>query len=251
MSGPFKDHFSSLARSYARHRPTYPKELFAFLAGLAPARDLAWDCATGNGQAARELAPYFRRVVATDASAEQIAHAAPGPGVEYRVAPAEASGLDNESVDLVTVAQAAHWFDLPRFSAEARRVLKPGGAVGIWTYNLLVAGPGVDPLIEELYFHRLAGYWPPERKHVDEGYRSLDFGFDEMPAPPFRMTLWWDLEDVLAYLATWSGAARFREKVGRDPVAEFRPRFEAAWGDPKAAREIVWPLVLYAGRKEP
>lgn len=246
----FKDHFSSIARSYARHRPTYPKELFAFLASLAPARELAWDCATGNGQAALELAPYFRKVIATDASADQIAHAAPCEGVEYRVAPAEPSGLPDESVDLLTVAQAAHWLDLPRFRVEWRRVLKPGGAIGIWTYDLLKAGPDVDPILEEIYYPRLGGYWPPERKLVDEGYRSLDFGFDPVSVPPFRMTVEWNLGDVLAYLRTWSAVTAFKEKEGIDPIDEYEPRFGAAWGDPTTRRTITWPLVVYAGRKE-
>jgi ubiquinone/menaquinone biosynthesis C-methylase UbiE len=246
----FKDHFSSVAGSYARYRPTYPKELFAFLAELAPARDLAWDCATGNGQAARELAAHFRHVVATDASAEQIAHATPHPGVEYRVAPAEDSGLPDDSVDLVAVAQAVHWFDLPRFRREAHRVLKRGGAIGIWTYRLLSTGPDVDPVLEDLYSRRLAGYWPPERKLVDEGYRSLDFGFEKIAAPDFRMTLSWNLDDVLAYLGTWSAVLRFREREGRDPVEEYKPRLAAEWGDPHGRRQIVWPLILYAGRKE-
>jgi SAM-dependent methyltransferase len=159
----FKDHFSSASDRYAAYRPDYPAALFAWLAGLCAERELAWDCATGSGQAALGLAPHFRRVVATDASAEQVRHAAPHPLIDYRVAPAEASGLADHSVDLVTVAQAAHWFDLPRFYAEAARVLKPGGAIAVWGYGRMLLPGEMDGLFQRFYAKTVGPYWPPER----------------------------------------------------------------------------------------
>ena len=146
MNSAFKDHFSSQATDYARFRPNYPAELFAWLAGIAPSRDTAWDCGTGSGQAAIGLAAHFARVFATDPSRKQLEHAEPHPRIDYRLAPAEVRLLDTASIDLVTVAQAIHWFDLDKFYAEAKRVLKPGGIIAAWTYTLLDVEAGVDTL---------------------------------------------------------------------------------------------------------
>ena len=179
----FKDHFSAHASAYARYRPRYPEALFAYLASLCPAHDLAWDCATGNGQAARSLTEHFARVVATDASADQLAHAAPHEQITYHVAPAAQSPLASHSADLVTVAQALHWLDLDAFYAEVRRVLKPGGVLAVWTYGLLRINPAVDAVIQRLYTDIVGAYWPPERRHVEDGYRALAFPFDAIEPP--------------------------------------------------------------------
>ena len=245
----FTDHFSSVALAYAAHRPRYPDELFAWLASISPARGVAWDCGAGSGQASVGLAAHFGRVIATDASAAQIAQAPPHPAVEYRVAPAEDTGLPDESADIVTVAQAAHWFDLPRFFAEARRVVRPGGVVALWTYNLLSSGvPEVDALIGHFYGTTLGPWWSPERRLVDEGYRSIAFPFDERPAPPFEMRARWTLDQVLGYLRTWSAVDRFRRETGRDPVVPLADALRRQWTEPAAPREIVWPLALRVGR---
>ncbi|HTQ81570.1 MAG TPA: class I SAM-dependent methyltransferase, partial [Thermoanaerobaculia bacterium] len=180
----FKDHFSGHAASYAAHRPGYPPELFAYVTSLTAGKDLAWDCATGNGQAAVALAETFDQVIATDASPQQLAHAPAHPRIEYRVATAEDSGLAPASIDLLTVAQAVHWFDFDRFYAEARRVLRPGGAIALWTYNLL-RHPALNELIDHLSQKIVGAYWPPERRWVDEDYRNLPFPFPELPSPAF------------------------------------------------------------------
>src|SRR6266568_6165743 len=179
----FPDHFSGVSAGYAAFRPRYPDALFDFLADAAPARDAAWDCATGNGQAAIGLAHHFPRVIATDASEAQIAHATPDPRVTYRVAPAEASGLDDRSVDLVTAAQALHWFDRPKFWAEARRVLRPRGVVAVWTYLLFEIAPEIDAIIREFYSDVVGPFWPPERHITEERYRTIEFPFAEFAAP--------------------------------------------------------------------
>ena len=175
---PFKDHFSGHARHYAAHRPGYPAELFDFLAAECRARDLAWDCATGNGQAARSLASRFRRVVATDASAEQIASAEPAEGVDFYVAPAEASALPAGSVDLVTVAQALHWFNIERFFEEADRVLKPGGLLACWSYHHCRVEPAIDELIESV-FAEVEHFDPEETGRMLDGLRA---SFADYPA---------------------------------------------------------------------
>jgi SAM-dependent methyltransferase len=244
----FKDHFSGHARDYASYRPGYPEELFDFVAALPRRRGTAWDAGTGSGQAALGLAERFERVIGTDPSAPQIEHAEPHPRVEYRVAPAEASGLPDASVDLVAVAQAFHWFDFDRFFAEARRVLAPGGAVVLWSYNLCRVSPEVDAWTDRLAHGTVGPYWPPERQWVNEEYRTVPFPFPEVETPPLFLREDWDLGRYLAYIRTWSAFQRYVKETGIDPVEETRPEIEAAWGDPAAARTISWPIFLRASR---
>ena len=247
----YKDRFSSVAPGYASFRPRYPPELFAWLAGQAPARDLAWDCATGNGQAATGLAAHFRRVIATDASRDQIRHATPVPNVEYRVARAEASGLAGGSVDLVTVAQALHWLDWPTFYAEVRRVARPDGVVAAWGYGLALITPEVDRLIDRFHSEGVGPYWDSARIWIVQRFGGVDFPFAEIAAPEFVMQADWTLADLVGYLRTWSAVAKYREVHGRDPVADVEPALAAAWGPPDRARPVSWPLFLRVGRVSP
>jgi SAM-dependent methyltransferase len=244
----FKDHFSTRSSGYAASRPGYPAELFSHLAGLTSGHDLAWDCATGSGQAARGLAAHFSRVWATDASGAQIAAAVLQAGVEYRVAPAEASGLPDHSADLVAVAQAAHWFELPAFYAEVRRVLKPGGLLAIWCYERLAIEPALDAIVEDFYAGLLDPYWPPERRLVESGYRDLDFPFAELPAPAIPMTATWTLDQLLGYFSTWSALKAYQKATGEDPLPALRERLAAAWISLDQAKTIKWPLSLRLGR---
>lgn len=245
MSATFKDHFSGHARDYASARPTYPAELFDFLAGLAPARERAWDCATGNGQAARELARHFDEVIATDASEQQVAAAAAHPGVTYRTAAAESPGLDDRSIDLVTVAQALHWFDVPRFFDAVTRVLRPRGVLAAWCYGTCEVEPACDRLIHGLY-DALNPWWPPERAIVESGYRDIELPFPLVDAPRFLMRLSWRADDMLAYVATWSATQRCRVDTGKDPLVTIAEPLRKAWGSGR--REVRWPIHLKAGR---
>jgi SAM-dependent methyltransferase len=250
----FKDHFSSASDRYAAYRPDYPAALYDWLASLSPHPETsaelgtAWDCATGSGQAALGLAPHFQRVVATDASAEQICHATPHPHIDYRVAPAEASGLVGSSVDLVVVAQAAHWFDLPRFYAEVVRVLKPGGALVLWGYGRMVLPGELDAPFQRFYANTVGPYWPPERALIDDAYRSLDFPFAEIRPPAFRIEVEWNLPRLIAYLSTWSAVKRYQAARESDPLSALMDELAPLWGDPNAARRLAWPLFLRAGR---
>ncbi len=244
----FKDHFSPAATGYAAFRPRYPPALFRFLAGLVPVRERAWDCATGNGQAAVGLAGFFTRVVATEASLRQLALASPAPRVCYLACTAEATPLADVSVDLAAVAQAVHWFDLDAFYREARRVLRPHGALAVWTYGRFSVSPEVDRVVERFVSELVGEHWPPERRWVDEGYRSLPFPLERLPAPRLTMQEKWDLDRLMGYLGTWSSVVRYRAARGIDPRREIASEMAAAWGAPWTRRGITWPLSLLAGR---
>ncbi|MEM7763471.1 MAG: class I SAM-dependent methyltransferase [Pseudomonadota bacterium] len=242
----FKDHFSQQAATYAAHRPRYPDALYAWLASQVPTQAFAWDCATGNGQAARAIATHFDAVVATDASAAQIDNAGDAAGVTYRVAPAEASGLQPASVDLITVAQALHWFDTDAFYAHARVVLKPTGMLAVWTYQLFELEPAIDALIAEFFDGPIGPFWPAERRFVDEAYVSILPDWPAVESPPFFMQCDWRFADVVGYLSSWSAVQRYKNAHGEDPVADLAARLAPLWGD--GVRQVRWPLLLFAFR---
>lgn len=244
----FKDHFSRQATDYAQFRPHYPRALFEFIAGRAPNDERALDCATGNGQAAVALAEFFCAVVAIDASAAQIENAQPHDRVEYRVAPAEASGLEAHSCDLLTVAQALHWLDLEMFYAEARRVLKPGGILAVWAYNYLRITPEVEAVLRRFHDKIVGPFWPPERQLVGRGYLDLPFPFKEIVAPKFQIEMRWRLAHLLGYLRTWSATHRFLAAKASDPVDLIAHDLARAWGDPNESRVATWPLTIRIGR---
>ncbi|HEX7916295.1 class I SAM-dependent methyltransferase [Rudaea sp.] len=246
----FKDHFSGHADLYREARPTYPDALFDWLAAQAPDRALAWDCGCGNGQASVALARHFARVVATDPSANQIDDAELHTNIDYRVEPAERSSLADASASLVTVAQALHWFDHDAFYAEVRRVLKPGGLFAAWAYAACGTGDeAIDRVIEHLYGDALTGpYWPPERAHVDAGYSTIPFPFETIPAPEFPMIVRWSVDQLLAYLRSWSATQRYIKANGEDPVGIVESDLRDAWGDPARVRLVRWQFYLRAGR---
>ena len=244
----FKDHFSKQAAGYAKFRPRYPQNLFQYLASIAPVRQLAWDCATGNGQAALGLASVFDRVIATDASGKQIANAQSHLKVEYRVAPAESSGIESATIDLIMVAQALHWFDLHQFYGEAGRVLKPEGVLAASAYNLLHIERGIDEVVNRYYHEVVAPFWPPERKLVEQ-FGDLPFPFHEINAPKFEMAAHWNLDHLLGYLRTWSSTQRFIAAKGGDPLEQIIDDLRDAWGKPGQTRNVIWPLIVRIGHK--
>jgi SAM-dependent methyltransferase len=244
----FEDHFSEQAGEYAAYRPGYPDALFAYLASLAPQRELAWDVGTGSGQAARSLRRYFRRVYATDASAEQIARSLPGEQVEFRVERAEDVGLPDSSVDLITAATAVHWFDLEPFYRVVRRVGKPGGVLAVWTYHLPDIEPTVNDILLHYYAEILKDCWPERFHYVDERYQTLPFPFDEIQPPLIRMQTDWNLDQVAGFLDSWSSTRRYLKEHGRHPLSLVWEALSQAWGDPKKPRTLRWPLFLRVGR---
>ncbi|MGB9181682.1 MAG: class I SAM-dependent methyltransferase [Pyrinomonadaceae bacterium] len=243
----FKDYFSKQAVDYAKYRPRYPVELFEYLAKVAPMRERAWDCATGNGQAAVSLAQFFKQVIATDASRSQLDSAAKHEHVEYRIAKAEQTDIESRSIDLVTVAQALHWFNLEGFYREAKRVMKDGGVIAVWTYNLLNVSPEIDAAIVVFYEQIVGPYWPPERRLVEDGYHSISFPFEDLRPPAFHMSANWSLPDLLGYLRTWSATQGYIKDKGVDPVTDLTEELLALWGDAEKVLEVRWPLSLRVG----
>jgi methyltransferase family protein len=250
VSGPaFHDHFSRVAGAYATFRPSYPRALFELVAGLAPTRARAWDCGTGSGQAALGLAERFDLVVATDASAAQLARATRHPRVRYVGSTAEACPLAERSIDLVVVAQAVHWFDRGAFFAEARRVLVDRGAIAVWCYGLAGITPEIDSIVERLYAGTLGEYWPWERALVDGHYAAIELPFDEIETPELAIERSMTLGEFTGYVGTWSAAERYRDATGVDPLPAFVEELAVSWGDRSTRRVVRWPLAIRAGRK--
>lgn len=247
MPPAYPDHFSATAAAYARFRPHYPDALFDWLGTISPARDRAWDCATGSGQAAAPLARRFRVVIASDASRAQLA-TADASALRRVAALAEVAPIRTSSLDLVTVAQALHWLALPRFFAEVARCLAPGGVVAVWTYSLCRIEPQIDAILQEFYDHTLAGCWPPERGMVESGYATLDLPFTPIASPAFAMSEEWNLDALLGYVSTWSAVRQYRARRETDPMPGLRDRLLSCWGNAGSVRQIRWPLSVRAAR---
>lgn len=244
----FRDHFAFAASAYASFRPRYPAALFEWLASETRGHERAWDCGTGSGQAAIGLAAHFGSVVATDPSLTQLASAERADGVDYVAMSAEASALGAGTLDLVTVAQALHWFDRARFFAEVDRVLRPGGLLAVWSYGLITIEPAIDARLRHFYSDTLGAYWPSERALVDSGYAGIALPYPELAAPRLAMEASWTLAQMLGFLSTWSAVGRYRAAVGADPLPEFSNDLAPVWGA-QEHRQVRWPVTMRAARK--
>lgn len=237
--------FAKLAKAYSLYRPSYPLSLFAHLADLAPARTNVWDCATGNGQAALGLSKYFDQVDATDLSVEQIAHAFPDPKVRYHVSSAEKTKFSDHSFDLVTVAEALHWFDLNSFFAEVRRVLRPGGLLAVWNYGHCQISPEIDQIVAEYRSRILGRYWHQATR--TDNVHSQAIPFNEIPVQLPALKESWGLQHFLGYLNSWSASASFKTESGYAATDLIQEQLTARWADGGARMEISWPLYIRAG----
>ena len=243
-----KDLFSKQAGIYAKYRPGYPEDLIEYILTFVKGREFAWDVATGNGQAAKLLVPYFLKVFATDISAKQISQSAHESKIEYQVAPAEKTDFRDNSFDLITVAQAYHWFPFEDFQKEATRVSKPGGIIAVWGYGLIMTeNEKLMQFIHHFYTEVVGKYWDPERKYVDEAYRSIPFPYQELPSKPFSITVNWSKEDLVGYLSTWSSVQHYIEANQKNPVDEFAIELEAIW-DGSREEPFTFPLFLRIGQ---
>ena len=244
----WQDNFSQQATIYAQYRPQYPQSLYNSLQKIVKCHQLAWDCGTGNGQVATQLATFFKKVIATDASASQLAAAKLSPNVEYRLARADNSKLPSQSVDLITVAQAIHWFDIAAFYREVYRVAGDEAIIAIWGYGLLTISPAIDEIIRDLYTNILGGYWDPQRKHLDEAYQTIPFPFPVIPTPIIKMQLFWSLPELIGYLNTWSSVQKFIAVNHDNPITQIEPLLQRAWNSNSNLKPITWDIYLRVGK---
>lgn len=244
----FEDHFSDHAGQYAASRPGYPMELFDYLASLAPDKDVAWDCGTGNGQAALSLTEHFAQVIATDPSAEQIKNAFPNPKIHYRVEPAESTSIEANSVSLITAGTAAHWFNFDDFYAEVRRVSRTHAIIALWVYHLPEIEPEVDKTLIHYFRQVLDGYWPERIEYLDKRYTTLPFPFPELNHPGFSYRTEWSLHQLLGFLDSWSGTQRYLSETRKHPVDQIRGTLQHHWGTHELRRPVTWRLHLRIGR---
>ena len=242
------DRFSTQAEQYARYRIDYPPELYEFLLAHTPRRQRAWDCATGNGQVARVLAEHFQHIEATDISAAQLAQAPARPNITYQVAPAERTPLAAASCDLITVAQAVHWFDAEAFNLEVRRVARPGATVAEWGYGLVEVAETLNPLIQQFYADTMRPYWDANRWHIDDEYARLPFPFAAVQHARFQGRRQWSAAWFLNYLRTWSSVVKYEKQHGHDPVAQIADELTQRWGEQE--RAVVFPVFLRLGTIE-
>ncbi len=240
-----KDRFSGYASRYAAFRPKYPSGLFDFVFDQVRSFDLAWDAGTGNGQAAEVLATKFRKVLATDISQKQLEQAAKKENIVYELA-GEATSLTAKSVDLVTVAQAIHWFDRKRFYDEVNRAAKPGAVIAAWAYGLLKLSPAIEPLVERFYGEVVGPFWDPERKLIDERLATIEFPFEQIPSPEFSMRFTWSLSELEGYLGTWSATQRYIAAHQFNPVIELMDAIMKLQTADKLS--VEFPLYLRIGR---
>ncbi|UBM60632.1 class I SAM-dependent methyltransferase [Marinilongibacter aquaticus] len=243
-----KDKFSDQAETYKKFRPKYPDELIAYIVSLCSARERAWDCGTGNGQVALALAHDFSEVKATDISEKQLQKAESKSNVDYSLCRAEATNFPDAYFDLITVAQALHWFDFEAFSAEAFRVLKPEGLLAVWGYGLLRVDREIDEKIDWFYAEKVGEYWDAERRHIEQKYASIPFRFEELSVDrQFSIRVHWSLEHVQGYFNSWSSVQNFIAENGENPVVSFMEELKPIWGDELRAVEI--PIFMKVGRK--
>lgn len=243
-----KDLFSAHSKDYAKYRPGYPKELFEYILQFVGEKDQAWDCATGNGQAAVILAEHFKKVEATDISESQIKNAIPRKNIEYHVCSAEHTGFADNSFDLITVAQAYHWLDWKKFRQEVIRTGKSNAVIAIWTYGLMKTEDEIiNKLIDYFYYEVVGPYWDAERKFVDEKYATVDFDFSPLPARDFSIKLTWNKEAFLGYLSSWSAVQNYIKQNRASPLDQIQKDLDFIWNN-SSEKRIRFPVFLKLGR---
>jgi ubiquinone/menaquinone biosynthesis C-methylase UbiE len=240
-----KDRFSNHSEQYAVFRPTYPEALYDFILSLVKEKNNAWDCGCGNGQVASDLSEKFKRVIATDISEKQIANAIVKENIFYAVSASEKTDFKNSTFDLITVGQALHWFDIPTFFDEVKRVGKPEGIVAVWGYGLLKITPDIDTLIQHFYTDVVGSYWDKERKLVDEHYRHIQFPFKEIPSPGFDFSFQWTQAQLHGYLSTWSSVQKYISEHKINPVDALMNSIDSHWSDEEM--KVTFPLFLRVG----
>lgn len=246
----FIDLFSDKSDLYAAARPQYPESLYEFLASCTSPRERAWDCGAGNGQSSISLVEYFSEVYATDASEQQIANAIQKKCIFYSVQPAEKTSFADDYFDIVTVAQALHWFNLDQFWSEVTRVLRSGGIFAAWGYDWFLISPEIDDVIKESVLDVIAPYWSPRAHLVWDGYRDVGFPFEPISVPPIPMKVSWNLPELLKYILTWSAAKQCVQQQGKEFLEILDKRLLNVWGQAEERKEIIMNFHLIAGRNQ-
>ncbi|SFP68945.1 class I SAM-dependent methyltransferase [Hymenobacter arizonensis] len=240
------DRFSTQAADYARYRIDYPAEFYAWLLPQVIGRERAWDCATGNGQVAVVLADHFVRVDATDLSEKQLAQATPRANLHYQTARAEQTPFPNQRFDLITVAQAVHWFDATAYHAEVRRVARAGALLAEWGYGLVQVSPEIDRLIRYFHDEVMGQYWDVNRWHIDDEYARIPFPFAEVQRARFSVQRQWSAEWFLQYLRTWSSVVKYQHETSEDAVELIAAELTQRWGP--GERKVVFPVFARSGK---
>ena len=244
-----KDLFSDSSALYQQARPTYPHQVIEQILKHVPSRLFAWDCGAGSGQFTQLLAPYFEQIVATDLSAQQLHQAPYFENVSYQVQQAENTSFAAQSFDLITVAQAIHWFNFEAFYTEVRRTLKKEGVLAVIGYGLVQTGDTeLNGLIQHLYQHVLAGYWDAERKHIDYAYQHIPFPFEEIASPELEMQLCWSAAQFLGYLNTWTGLKHYRTQHASDDALDPLTPLIDYLENKNTTIEIHFPIFLRIGK---
>lgn len=243
-----KDNFSKQANAYAKYRPTYPQELYDFILSKVEQRDVTWDCGTGNGQTAKELAKYFKKVFATDISEKQIQNAHKADNIFYSVQPAEQTRFENNTFNLITVSQALHWFNFEKFYSEVKRVGRPGSWLAVWVYSLLRISKDIDPIVEDFFLNMLEKYWDAERKYVDDNYVTIPFPFEEIKRSAFSIEFYWTLDELEGYFVTVSALQKFLTANNDNPLPELMNKIRPYWTN--ETMKVIFPIHLQMGRIE-
>jgi len=241
-----KDNFSVQAAAYAAYRPHYPAEMIKYILSFVSSKDAALDLATGNGQVAAALAPFFNKVYATDISAKQLDNAKKEHNIYYSVGRAEDTGFQDEAFDLITVAQAVHWFEFDAFYREIKRILKPDGLFAILGYGLLQTNEAADAVIWRLYRDILGNYWDAERHYIDENYTTIPFPLQELEAKSFNNKFTWTFEQLIGYFNTWSAVQHYIKEHGNNPIDLIKDELKAVWQ--ASEQQVNFPLLLRMGR---
>lgn len=247
FSASSKDYFSSHSSLYATFRPDYPEQLYQFIFQYLNQKNSAWDCATGNGQVARYLSKHFDHVYATDISQQQLSNAYHTDNIQYASEPAEKTSFNENQFDLISVAQALHWFDLPAFYKEVKRAGKPGSLLAVWGYNIPLVSPEIDRVILDFYTNIVGPYWDNARKLVEDSYRSIPFPFEEINAPVFKNEFAWTIEQLAGYITTWSATQKYIKENNADPVQDLLERIKFHWRNDEL-KTIQFSTFLRAGR---
>ncbi len=239
------DNFSGQAKTYAKYRPVYPKELYHYILALVDNKNRAWDCGTGNGQVANILANHFTAVNASDISENQLKNALPRKNIHYTNQRAEKTNFSDQYFDLITIGQAIHWFDFKAFYKEVRRVAKQESLIAVFGYGLLRI-EGINQELDHFYYNIIGPYWNKERRYIDEAYQTIPFPFREISTEKdFHIKDNWQIEDLEGYLNSWSSVQRFIQQEEYNPVSPFIQQLQKTWKN--GQKWVQFPIILRVG----